>query len=328
MLGDLSIRPRRLRKSEWIRNLVAEVSLSPANLVQPFFVKDFESGKEAISGFTNIYRWGRQDLLKEIERNLDCGVRQVLLFGETPIERKDRLGSYGFSSDSSLGKSIAAIKETFGSDIVVFADVCLCPSTSHGHCGILENGKVANDESVSLLCQTAVSLADHGADFIAPSDMMDGRVRAIRKNLDQQGFSEVGILSYTAKYASSYYGPFREALGSSPEGGSRASYQMDFRNRTDAVRELQLDITEGADLVMVKPALAYLDIIAKFRELSSVPVVAYSVSGEYEMVKRLATAGLCEEKQMVIENLIAIRRAGAHSIISYYTSEIVEKGWL
>jgi len=321
-------RPRRLRKTAALRDALQETSLQLSHLIQPHFVKDgTATAKEPIPGFTDIFRWGVDALSKKIEVDKDRGVKSVLLFGETPSDQKDEGGSAAYADSGAIPEAVRKLKSRFGKDLVVFTDVCLCPSTSHGQCGLVKNGEVDNDSSLESLAKVALVHAQAGADFVAPSDMMDGRVGAIRTLLDQQGLGQVGILAYTAKYASAYYGPFREALSSAPVGGDRTTYQMDFRNVSEAIKELKLDENEGADMVMVKPALAYLDIIAKFRQKTKLPVVAYSVSGEYEMVKQLARHGMADEKKMVIENLTAIRRAGAQLVITYYASEIAEKGW-
>lgn len=320
-------RPRRLRANKIIRDLVHEVSLSPSKLIQPYFLTAGKSA-EPIEGFTGISRFNEELLCKEVERDVKNGVKSFLLFGNAL--QKDDKGSEAYSPQSLIVKALKKLRAEFQKEIVLYTDVCLCPYTSHGHCGLVHNGEVENDRSLSPLAQMSVRHAEAGADFVAPSDMMDGRIEVIRRELDLTGHTKVGILAYTAKYASSYYGPFRSALDSSPsgEGGSdRSTYQMDFRNRIDAERELDLDLSEGADMVMVKPALAYLDIIARFRELSTVPVVAYSVSGEYEMVKALAKAGLADEQKLAVENLTAIFRAGAHAVITYFASIGAQKGW-
>lgn len=341
MLEHLQYRPRRLRKNSHIRNLVHEVDLSLHQLIQPYFLKEGSSTKEPISGFTDVYRWGVDSLSKKIETDLELGLSNFLLFGEVSQSQKGERGLLIPIQDSVMPKAIQTLKNRFGDKTVLFVDVCLCPFTSHGACGVLNDGsnvkralgnnmsvQVDNDATVTELSKIALCYAQAGADFVAPSDMMDGRVGAIRRSLDQQGLNDTGILAYTAKYASSYYGPFREALGSSPVGMDRASYQMDYRNSKEALRELDLDVKEGADMVMVKPALAYLDIISLFHRSTKLPVVAYSVSGEYEMVKQLAKIAMADERKMAIENLTAIRRSGADTIITYYASEIAEKRWL
>jgi len=324
---NLPERPRRLRSLSSIRDLVSETRLDLTSLIQPYFVSSRKIDSELISGFGDVSRWGQEALLKRVEQDLERGVRSFLLFGET--HDKDATGKHSADIESVIPQTLRRLKSEFGSTALLFTDVCLCPYTSHGHCGVWDGKQVANDASVELLSQMALAHAQAGADFVAPSDMMDGRVGFLRKTLDQAGYDSVGILAYTAKYASQYYGPFREALGSSPEAGSdRSGYQMDFRNSRDALRELRLDVAEGADMVMVKPALAYLDIVAEFRRHSDVPVVAYSVSGEYQAVKLMAKEGLADERRLALENLTAMRRAGATAIITYFTSRIAEEGWL
>ncbi|NBT58653.1 porphobilinogen synthase [bacterium] len=314
------IRPRRLRDNPVIRNLVHETHLSLEHLIQPYFLTKDPRGQEPIQGFTGVFRWGMEALKKQINKDLENGLKSFLLFGA--------------SDEGLLPEAISSLKKNFGDGLLLFSDICLCPYTDHGHCGVVNEGRVDNDLSLEPLAKMALAHAQAGVDFVAPSDMMDGRIAAIRKQLDEKGFSQTGILAYSAKYASSYYGPFREALGSSPKATDfprlkdRSTYQMDFRNTQEALRELKLDLDEGADLVMVKPALAYLDIIKSFRAESTVPVVAYSVSAEFEMVKALVAKGMADEKSMVLENLTAIRRAGAQMVITYFATELAEKGWL
>jgi porphobilinogen synthase len=328
------IRPRRLRDNSLIRNLIHETHLSLENLIQPYFLTGNRNAQEPIQGFSGVYRWGIDALKKQVEQDLEKGVKSFLLFGASEAKDKDGVGSRSKNSEDLLTQAILSLKKTFGDSILLFSDVCLCPYTNHGHCGVIKEGRVDNDSSLMPLAEMALAHAEAGVDFVAPSDMMDGRIAFIRNVLDEKGFTQTGILAYSAKYASSYYGPFREALASSPQVTDlprlkdRATYQMDFRNSSEALRELQLDIEEGADLVMVKPALAYLDIIASFRSQSQVPVVAYSVSAEFEMVKALVAKGMADEKSMVIENLTAIRRAGAHLIVTYFATELAQKGWL
>jgi porphobilinogen synthase len=320
-------RPRRLRAHTSVRDLVGETQISLTQLIQPYFVTPRAVESEPIAGFGDVVRWGEDALLRRIEKDLESGLKHFLLFGQA--SEKDARGSESLDAESSVPRALRRIRSSFGNAPVLFTDVCLCPFTSHGHCGVWDGKNVSNDSSVALLAQSALVHAQSGADFVAPSDMMDGRVGAIRELLDKSGFEGTGILAYTAKYASSYYGPFRAALDSAPEAGSdRSGYQMDFRNQRDAMRELRLDISEGADMVMVKPALAYLDIISAFKQNSDVPVVAYSVSGEYQQVKLMAQAGLADERRLALENLTAIRRAGASAIITYFASSIAEKGWL
>lgn len=319
-------RPRRMRRNPLLRNLVHGVRPDVSQLIQPYFLSENSKAREPISNFTGVYRLGSETLFRKVESDLDRGLRSFLLFGAT--SRKDPLGTSALAPDGLIPETLRALRTRFGHSALWFTDVCLCPYTSHGHCGVLEGDEIINDKSVEQLCKMALTHAQAGADFVAPSDMMDGRVGAIRKALDENAYSRVGILAYTAKYASSYYGPFREALGSGPLKMDRSSYQMDFGNRAEALRELKLDLAEGADIVMVKPALPYLDIIALYKEHSDVPVAAYSVSAEYEMVKALVAKGMAVESKMVIENLTAISRAGAQLIVTYHASEAAEMGWL
>lgn len=328
------VRPRRLRENSILRDLVSETHLNLSNLIQPYFLAHEPNSKDSINGFTGVYRWGIEKLKKQIASDIERGVHSFLLFGSALPNQKDEKGSQAVDREGLLPDAIRQLKRSFGERVLLFSDVCLCPFTNHGHCGLVVEGRVDNDSSLKNLTEMAITHADAGVDFVAPSDMMDGRVEAIRKGLDEKGHSNTGILAYTAKYASNYYGPFREALGSSPQTApsdrlkDRATYQMDFRNSGEALRELAEDLKEGADLVMVKPALAYLDIISKVKQNSSVPVVAYSVSAEYEMVKSLVSKGLADEKALVLENLTAIRRAGAHLIVTYHATELAERGWL
>lgn len=328
MLKPFVDRPRRLRRTPLLRNLVHEVDLKISQLIQPYFLSMTKDAKaqEAIGNFSGVFRWGVDALSREIESQLDRGLSQFMLFGST--QDKDAKGTAAYAQDSQVVETIVALKKRFGASALLFSDVCLCPYTQDGHCGIVQDGEIQNDPSIDLLCQMALAHAQAGVDFVAPSDMMDGRIGAIRKILDQKQFDDVGILAYTAKYVSNYYGPFREALDSAPQQGDRSSYQMDYRNSREAMRELQLDISEGADIVMVKPALAYLDILSQFAKTSSVPVAAYSVSGEYQMVQLAAEAGIADTQALALENLTAIRRAGADIIVTYFAAEIAEKGWL
>lgn len=327
-------RPRRLRGSSLIRNLVHETDLSLDRLIQPYFLNPSKNNQEPIKGFSGVYRWGIEALKRQVEKDVERGLRSFLLFGSPPPDEKSPIASGASDPQGLLPSAISELKKIFQDQILLFSDVCLCPYTDHGHCGLVRESRVDNDSSLEVLSKMALVHAEAGVDFVAPSDMMDGRVAAIRIKLDEQGFESTGILAYTAKYASSYYGPFREALGSTPKKVAepqlqdRATYQMDFRNSTEALRELQMDIEEGADMIMVKPALPYLDIIKSLRSHSTVPVVAYSVSAEFEMVKALVAKGMADERLMAIENLTAIRRAGAQLIVTYFATELAEKGWL
>ena len=320
-------RPRRLRQNELVRSLVAEARLNLSQLIQPYFIASKKDAVEPITGFSDVSRLGIDPLSERIEKDMEYGLRNFLFFGKA-IE-KDAIGSEATEKDSLIPSTLSQLRKRFGKEAFLVTDVCLCPFTDHGHCGLKKGQTILNDSSLERLASMALVHAEAGADFVAPSDMMDGRVATIRQKLDTSGYTDVGILSYTAKYASNYYGPFREALHSAPEEGSdRASYQMDFRNRAEALKELRLDEAEGADIVMVKPALAYLDIISDFSRASHLPVAAYSVSGEYEMVKCLAKNGLADEKKLALENLTAIRRAGASIIITYFATKIAEQKWL
>jgi porphobilinogen synthase len=318
-------RPRRLRKNPIIRNLVAENPFTTNGLIQPYFVTDGIKIHDEISGLDGIYRESVDSLLASLEQDLKLGINNIMLFGVT--ENKDQMASTGFDDKNPVIRAIKEIKKQFGADLFIGADVCLCAYTDTGHCGVTINGEIDNDKSVSILSEMALKLAQVGCDCVAPSDMMDGRVGAIRDKLESNGLTNTLLMAYCAKYASSYYGPFREAAKSAPGKGDRTGYQMDFRNRREALRELKLDEQEGADFVMVKPALAYLDIIADFAANASVPVAAYNVSGEYATVKLLVKAGLADEGKLVRENLTAIRRAGASVILTYHLRDILKEGW-
>jgi porphobilinogen synthase len=318
-------RPRRLRQTPLVRDLVAEYRPRRDQLIQPYFVCEGKGIREEIGGLPGIARESVDRLIETITADLALGIRKVMLFGVT--DRKDVMASTAYDERNPVLQAVRLLKDRFGEELFVSADVCLCAYTDTGHCGVTGNNQIDNDRSVEILAAMALSLAKAGCDCVAPSDMMDGRVGAIRDTLDANGFVNTLILAYTAKYASSYYGPFREAAKSAPGKGDRKGYQMDFCNRTEALRELRLDTAEGADIVMVKPALAYLDIIAAFREKSELPVAAYNVSGEYTAVKLLAKAGLVDESQLVMENLTAITRAGADIILTYHLRDILKNGW-
>jgi porphobilinogen synthase len=316
-------RPRRLRQSPAIRDLVRETRLSPSNFVFPLFVQETSADPEPIEAMPGQLRHTVSSLVDAVVRTADAGVPAVLLFG-IPAS-KDPEGSSGWAVDGVVQRAVAAIKEK-GLPTLVITDVCMCEYTSHGHCGHVSGTDVDNDASLDLLVRTALSHARAGADIVAPSDMMDGRVGAIRAALDAEGFQSVAILSYAAKYASAFYGPFREAAGSAPGFGDRRGYQMDPANVREALKEVRLDIAEGADIVMVKPALAYLDVIRAVREIVDVPVAAYNVSGEYTMLELAARAGLIDRKRAILETLVSIRRAGADVILSYHAPEVAR--WL
>lgn len=319
-------RPRRLRSNELIRNLASETRLSSDGLIQPYFVCDGSGIRDEIKGLPGINRESVDKLVESVGEDLSHGINKIMLFGVT--DRKDATASISCAADNPALLACAELKQRFAEDIFVSADVCLCGYTDHGHCGLISDKKVDNDSSVATLSEMALTLARVGCDCVAPSDMMDGRIGAIREALEGEGFANTLIMAYSAKYSSAYYGPFREAAHSAPQFGDRKSYQMDFRNQAEALTELELDLQEGADIVMVKPAMAYLDIINRFKEHTSAPVAAYNVSGEYTAVKVMAEQGYADEKSLTLENLTAITRAGASIILSYHTRDIMTQGWL
>ena len=308
-------RGRRLRANSNIRSMVAETSLSANDFILPIFVVEGENIKTEISSMPGCFHYSLDRLEEIIKEVKDSGVKGVLLFGIP--EHKDACGSESFNDNGIVQKAVRKIKE-IDSSIYVITDVCMCEYTSHGHCGILDGEYVDNDKTLEYLGKISVSHAKAGADMIAPSDMMDGRIGYIRDALDENGFEKVPIMSYSAKYCSSFYGPFREAADSAPQFGDRKTYQMDPSNRREALREVYMDLDEGADIIMVKPALSYLDIIREVRNNIDAPVAAYSVSGEYSMVKAAAQAGFIDEERVVMEMLTSIKRAGADIIITYY----------
>ena len=316
------IRPRRLRKNEVIRNIVAETAVNPDSLVYPMFVVEGVGVKEEIASMPNQFRFSIDELLKELESCVAVGVKSILLFGIPNY--KDEMATSAYEKNGIVQRAVRAIKAKFP-DLYVITDVCLCEYMSHGHCGIVKDGDVDNDSSLELLAKTALSHAEAGADMVAPSDMMDGRVAAIREKLDANYFSNTPIMAYSAKFASAFYGPFRDAADSAPHFGNRKSYQMDVRNGREALHEVELDLEEGADIVMVKPGLAFLDVLRQTAEISNVPVAVYNVSGEYSMVKAAAKMGWIDENAIIRENLIAFKRAGADIIITYHAKEVLEK---
>ncbi len=324
-MDDMTYRPRRLRRTQLIRDMVAQTRINWNGLIQPYFVCDGNGIKQPIESMPGIYRESLDSLLKTIEEDYKLGIKRVMLFGIP--DKKDAHASYALGQDSIGSKAVKELKDKYGDDLFVSADVCLCAYTDSGHCGLLNNGEVENDRTLQILSEMAVSLAEAGCDCVGPSDMMDGRVEAIREALEENGHSNTIIMAYTAKYASSWYGPFRDACDSSPGKGDRKGYQMDWRNRREAAVELMLDGEEGADIVMVKPALAYLDIISDFRKETELPVAAYNVSGEYTMVKLMARENIVSERDMVLENLTAITRAGADIILTYHLRDALKGGW-
>jgi porphobilinogen synthase len=318
-----TVRMRRTRQNEQLRGLVRETHLNVEQLIYPLFIAEGLDEPRPIAAMPGIVQWPVEHLGREMERIAGLGIPAVLLFG-IPNE-KDEVGSQAYAEQGVIQQAIRRIKQA-APQVQVITDVCLCEYTSHGHCGVVRNGDVQNDESLKLLVNMALSHAEAGADIVAPSDMMDGRVGAIRQALDEQGFSNLPVMAYSAKYASGFYGPFREAAGSAPQFGDRRSYQMDPANAREALREIDLDIAEGADIVMVKPALAYLDVIRRVREHCDLPIAAYNVSGEYSMIKAAAMQGWIDERRIVMEVLTGIRRAGADIIITYFAPDVAR--WL
>lgn len=312
---------RRLRASENLRSMVRETRISKSDLIYPMFVVEGENIKNPVESMPNVYQYSldrMDEILNEVEKS---GISVILIFGVP--KHKDEYATEAYNDNGITQQAVRYIKKNYPS-LIIIADVCLCEYTSHGHCGVVCGEKILNDETLPLLSKMAVSLAKAGADIIAPSDMMDGRVSAIRNALDENGFIDTPILSYSAKFASAYYSPFRDAAESAPEFGDRKTYQMDYANGREALREIADDISEGADMVMVKPALAYLDIIKSAREKFDLPLVAYNVSGEYAMVKAAAQNGWIDEKKIVSENMIAIKRAGADIIITYHALDVAK----
>lgn len=318
MMGFPRTRLRRLRRNRSLRGLVAETSLDPGDFIYPLFVAPGEGVREEVPAMPGVCRFSVDRVGEEAEEAFSLGVRAFLLFGIP--ERKDEWGSEAYADGGVVQKALRVLRERLPQAILI-TDVCLCEYMSHGHCGVIKDGEVENDETLELLAMTALSHARAGADLVAPSDMMDGRVGAIREALDEAGFQHVGIMSYAAKYASSFYGPFREAAQSAPSFGDRRSYQMDPPNAREALREMALDLEEGADILMVKPALAYLDVLRRARERFDVPLAAYNVSGEYSMIKAAAARGWLDERLAVLEVLTAIKRAGADLIITYFAKD-------
>jgi porphobilinogen synthase len=315
---ELRHRPRRLRRSEPIRTLVRETDVRPGELIQPLFIKDGKGVREPIHTMPGQFRLSADELVVEAKELWEAGVRAVNLFGYS--KTKDERATEAWSPDGVIPNAIRTVKDALP-DLCVQTDVALDPYSIHGHDGLVVDGEVVNDETVEVLCRMALAHARAGADWVAPSDMMDGRVGAIRQALDAEGFTGVGILSYSAKYASCFYGPFRGALDSAPRSGDKKSYQMDPANAREALKEVALDIEEGADVVMVKPALPYLDVIARVREAFDVPVAAYNVSGEYGMIVAAAEKGWIDRDRAIVESLTAIKRAGADMILTYFAKE-------
>ncbi|MFH1698993.1 MAG: porphobilinogen synthase [Candidatus Zixiibacteriota bacterium] len=324
-MSDFIYRPRRLRRTQLIRDTFAETRLNPDGMIQPYFVCDGNGIKHEIASMPGIYRESLESLLKSIDEDYKLGIRRIMLFGVP--DHKDAKASSAIGDDSLAAMAVRSLKDKYGDELFVSADVCLCAYTDSGHCGLISNGEIDNDKTLPILGRMALTLAKAGCDCLGPSDMMDGRIGLIREALEENGFANTLIMAYTAKYASSYYGPFRDACNSAPGKGDRKGYQMDWRNRREAMVELSLDVEEGADIVMVKPALAYLDIISDFRNNCDLPVAAYNVSGEYTMVKVMAREKIVDEKQLVLENLTAITRAGADIILTYHLRDALKGEW-
>ncbi len=316
---NLQIRPRRLRGSETLRKMVRETRIDRSSLIYPMFVMDGENKVEEITSLPGQYRYTVDRMGEELERQLDAGVSSVMLFGIP--EKKDEVGSQAYAEDGIVQRAVRYAKKEFP-ELYMITDVCMCEYTSHGHCGVLCDHYVDNDETLKLLAKTALSHVEAGADMVAPSDMMDGRIAAIRETLDASGHVTVPIMSYAVKYASSFYGPFREAAGSAPAFGDRKSYQMDFHNRREALKEALLDVEEGADILMVKPAMTYLDLVREVRDHVNLPVAAYSVSGEYAMVKAASANGWIDEEKIICEMAASAFRAGADIYLTYYSKEL------
>ncbi len=316
-------RPRRMRRTENLRRMIRETSLSVDDLIYPLFVVPGKGVRDPISSMPGQYHFSVDELVREVAKTKDLGIPAIILFGLP--ETKDEVGSSGYDPDGIVQRGLRAIKEEV-EDIILITDVCLCEYTSHGHCGVLKGDEVDNDATLELLARQALSHVKAGADMVAPSDMMDGRVSEIRGVLDEEGYAHIPIMSYAAKFASAFYGPFREAAQSAPSFGDRRGYQMDPANSREALRETALDVEEGADIVMVKPAMAFMDIICLVREEFGLPVAAYNVSGEYAMVKAAAEKGWIDEKKVTLELLTGIKRAGADMILTYHAPDVAR--WL
>ncbi|MCQ2559691.1 MAG: porphobilinogen synthase [Clostridia bacterium] len=322
-MGFSTMRPRRLRQGEVLRKMVRENTLAVEDLIYPVFVAEGQNLKQPIPSMPDIFQFSIDTLIEEAKEVRALGIPALILFGLP--SHKDAVGSEAYNPEGIVQRALRTLKQAVP-DLYLITDVCLCEYTDHGHCGIVEKGQVLNDPSLELLAKTALSHAQAGADMVAPSDMMDGRVGAIRQTLDQNGYLNTPIMAYSVKYASAYYGPFREAADSAPQFGDRRAYQMDPANAMEAIRETELDIEEGADILMVKPALSYLDIVRKIKDLFPYPLAVYNVSGEYAMVKAAAQNGWVDEKRIVLESLIGMKRAGADLIITYHAKEVA--GWL
>jgi len=321
-MTELIYRPRRLRRTAALREMVRETRLDPSNLIYPLFVCPGEGMRREVKSMPGVFNLSVDELVKECEDARRSGVSSIIVFGLP--ERKDERGSDAFAEDGITQRAVRAVKREV-KDLLVIADTCLCEYTSHGHCGVIEDGEVANDPTLEILSRTAISQAESGADIIAPSGMMDGMVAAIRASLDAAGFTHIPILSYAVKYASAFYGPFREAADSAPQFGDRRGYQMDPPNVREALREAELDVEQGADMLMVKPALPYLDVLRAARERFDLPLAAYQVSGEYAQIKAAGRLGWIDEERVMMESLIGIKRAGADLILTYFAKDVIKR---
>ena len=319
---DMTIRPRRLRGGEIIRKMVRETRMDKSSLIYPLFVKEGENQKEEIPTMPGQFRYSLDRMPEKLEELMKARVDKVMFFGIP--DHKDEVGSQAYAEDGIVQKALRKAREEFQEELYLITDVCMCEYTSHGHCGILHGHEVDNDKTLDYLARTALSHVEAGADMVAPSDMMDGRVRAIRTILDKNGHRDIPIMSYAVKYASAFYGPFRDAAGSAPAFGDRKSYQMDFHNRREAIKEALLDVEEGADIIMVKPAMNYLDIIREVKDRIQLPVASYSVSGEYAMVKAGAKLGYIEEDRIICEMAASAFRAGTDIYLTYFAEEIAK----
>jgi len=319
-------RPRRLRKNPIVREMVAETRLSKDMFIYPYFIVPGTGVKHAIDAMPGVHHFSIDTLIQDVENGLKYGINKIMLFGVGDEKSEDARSAY--HDHSLVPTAVRALKKQFGDDLYVVTDVCVCSYTTHGHCGIMHDDYVQNDATVELIAKMALTHAQAGADLLAPSDMMDGRILAIRNLLDSNGYVNTGIMSHATKFASAYYGPFREAADCAPSKGDRKAYQMDFRNGKEALREALIDESEGADILMVKPALAYLDVIADLKQQCDVPIACYNVSGEYAMIKAAAEKGWIDEQKVVMETMYAFARAGASVITTYHIKDIVEKNWL
>lgn len=319
-------RPRRLRKNPIVREMVAETRLSKDMFIYPYFVVPGTNVEHPLDAMPGVSHFSTDTLIRDVEKGLKLGVNKIMLFGVGDEKFEDAHMAY--HDHSLVPVAVRELKNKFGDDLYVVTDVCVCSYTTHGHCGIMKDDYVQNDETVELIAKMALTHAEAGADMLAPSDMMDGRVKVMREQLDQSGFVNTAIMSHATKFASAYYGPFREAADCAPSKGDRKAYQMDFRNGNEAIREALLDESEGADVLMVKPGLAYLDVMYALKQQTTLPIAAYNVSGEYSMVKAAAERGWIDEQKVVMETMHAFARAGASIITTYHIRDIVEKNWL